>query len=311
MPEYLAPGVYVEEVDTGSKPIEGVSTSTAGMIGVTERGPINIPILITSYGEYERWFGGKLNHLDFSNHCYLPHAVEGFFTNGGKRVYVTRILDTQQAQYGQLTLFDRGTAASANTVLLRPTAENTGTSGNPPLVLVLHDAALVVGDWLRFGDGSLAEYRRVVTPPPSPPAAQAVDIPLHLPLSRSHADPAGPTITVEQFTRSTIGPGYTLVVAPPATATEYGAQMIVLQGVQADLDNFVNANMDNRRLLEIGGANIGELRFVMSVVRLSPHKHGCSWIALCCCPMPMERRSHNLHRRCQWQSRRRRCRQTS
>ena len=49
MPEYLAPGVYVEEVDTGSKPIEGVSTSTAGMIGVTERGPVNVPILITSY----------------------------------------------------------------------------------------------------------------------------------------------------------------------------------------------------------------------------------------------------------------------
>ena len=40
MPEYLAPGVYVEEVDTGSKPIEGVSTSTAGMVGVTERGPV-------------------------------------------------------------------------------------------------------------------------------------------------------------------------------------------------------------------------------------------------------------------------------
>ena len=61
MPEYLAPGVYVEEVDTGSKPIEGVSTSTAGMIGVTERGPVNVPILITSYGEYVRWFGERLH----------------------------------------------------------------------------------------------------------------------------------------------------------------------------------------------------------------------------------------------------------
>ena len=270
MPEYLAPGVYVEEVDTGSKPIEGVSTSTAGMIGVTERGPVDVPILITSYGEFVRWFGGKLHHLDFSDHCYLPHAAEGFFTNGGKRVYVTRILDTQQAQFGQLTLFDRGTAASANTVLLRPAAENSGASGNLPLVLVLPDAALAVGDWIRFGDGSRAEYRRIVNPPPSPPAAQAVDIPLHLPLSRSHTDPDGPPITVEQFTRGTIGPGYTLVVTPPATETERGTQMIVLQGTQAALDNFVNTNMDNRRLLEIGGANIGELRFVTSVVRLSP-----------------------------------------
>ncbi|HEY7494588.1 MAG TPA: hypothetical protein VIH59_26250, partial [Candidatus Tectomicrobia bacterium] len=270
MPEYLAPGVYVEEVDTGSKPIEGVSTSTAGMIGVTERGPTNVPMLITSYGEFARWFGGKLHHLDFGDHCFLPHAAEGFFTNGGKRVYITRILDTQQAQYSRLTLFDRGTAASANTVLLRPAAENTGSSGNLPLALVLPDAGLTVGEHIRFGDGSRAEYRQMVTPPPSPPAAQAVDIPLHLPLSRSHADPAGPTITVEQFTRSTIGTGYALVVTPPATQTERGAQTIVLQGIQADLDNFVNTNMENRRLLEIGAANIGELRFVTNVVRLSP-----------------------------------------
>ena len=47
MPEYLAPAVYVEEVDTGTKPIEGVSTSTTGMIGVTERGPVNVPTLVT------------------------------------------------------------------------------------------------------------------------------------------------------------------------------------------------------------------------------------------------------------------------
>jgi uncharacterized protein len=60
MPEYLAPGVYVEEIDTGSKPIEGVSTSTAGIVGVTERGPVGVPMLTTSYGEFERIFGGLL-----------------------------------------------------------------------------------------------------------------------------------------------------------------------------------------------------------------------------------------------------------
>src|SRR5215470_5346976 len=95
MPEYLAPGVYVEEVDTGSKPIEGVSTSTAGMLGVSERGPVDVPILVTSIGTFDRWFGGKLDRVDYSNgaerHCYLPDAIEGFFANGGKRVYVTRV----------------------------------------------------------------------------------------------------------------------------------------------------------------------------------------------------------------------------
>ena len=95
MPEYLAPAVYVEEIDSGNKPIEGVSTSTAGMIGVTERGPANVPILVTSYGEYVRWFGERLNRADFGDHCYLPHAVERFLhqrrqarfyhSSGGKR----------------------------------------------------------------------------------------------------------------------------------------------------------------------------------------------------------------------------------
>src|SRR5215472_8379235 len=93
MPEYLSPGVYVEEIDTGSKPIEGVSTSTSGMLGVTERGPVDVPVLVTSYGEYVRWFGDRLNPAIYGSHCYLPHAVEGFFTNQGKRLYVTRVLD--------------------------------------------------------------------------------------------------------------------------------------------------------------------------------------------------------------------------
>ena len=50
MPEYLAPGVYIEEIQTGPRPIEGVSTSTTGMAGVTERGPI-LPRLVTSWEE--------------------------------------------------------------------------------------------------------------------------------------------------------------------------------------------------------------------------------------------------------------------
>ena len=119
MPEYLAPAVYVEEIDSGNKPIEGVSTSTAGMIGVTERGPANVPILVTSYGEYVRWFGERLNRADFGDHCYLPHAVEGFFTNGGKRVFITRV-EASGAARASFELHDHGSANSAATLLLRP-----------------------------------------------------------------------------------------------------------------------------------------------------------------------------------------------
>ena len=85
MPEYLSPGVYVEEVATGPRPIEGVSTSTAGMAGPTERGPV-APRLVTSWPDYQRWFGGYIN--DF----FLPYAVQGFFENGGQRVFIARVV---------------------------------------------------------------------------------------------------------------------------------------------------------------------------------------------------------------------------
>jgi len=93
MPEYLAPGVFVEEVERGSKAIEGVSTSTAAMVGVTERGPVNRPIFLSSFAEYRRWFGGYLNPVSSpANQWCLPSAVEGFFANGGKRLFVTRVV---------------------------------------------------------------------------------------------------------------------------------------------------------------------------------------------------------------------------
>ena len=59
MPEYLAPGVYVEETSFRSKSIEGVSTTTTGFIGPARFGPVDLePELITSLGEFERSYGG-------------------------------------------------------------------------------------------------------------------------------------------------------------------------------------------------------------------------------------------------------------
>ena len=85
MAEYLAPGVYIEEIERGPKPIEGVPTSTAAFLGETERGPLQ-PRLVTSFNEYRRWFG---NVYDAKQ--YLPYAMASFFDNGGKRCYVARI----------------------------------------------------------------------------------------------------------------------------------------------------------------------------------------------------------------------------
>ena len=87
MPEYLSPGVYVEEISTGPKPIEGVSTSTAGFVGPTERGPTR-PRLVTSWLDFQRWFGSYLD----PEKSYLPYGIQGFFQNGGQRVFVARVL---------------------------------------------------------------------------------------------------------------------------------------------------------------------------------------------------------------------------
>ncbi|MCY4725950.1 phage tail sheath subtilisin-like domain-containing protein [Nocardioides sp. STR2] len=86
MPEYLAPGVYTEEISTGPVPIEGVSTSTAGFVGLTERGPTTVR-LVTSLRDFQRWYGDPVEPAT----SYLPFAVKGFFDNGGQRLFVARV----------------------------------------------------------------------------------------------------------------------------------------------------------------------------------------------------------------------------
>jgi phage tail sheath protein FI len=85
MPEYLSPGVYVEEFSIGPKPVEGVSTSTAGFVGIAEKGPLNKPELVTSMSEFRDKFG------NYYAKSFLAYAVAGFFENGGKRCYVVRV----------------------------------------------------------------------------------------------------------------------------------------------------------------------------------------------------------------------------
>src|SRR5262249_23563391 len=90
MPEYLSPGVYVEEIELGPKPIEGVSTSTAGFLGETLRGPLE-PRLITGFEEFKRLYGGFVRTGNGIGNEHLPFAIQVFFENGGQRCFVTRI----------------------------------------------------------------------------------------------------------------------------------------------------------------------------------------------------------------------------
>jgi phage tail sheath protein FI len=96
---YLSPGVYVEEVDRGSKPIEAVGTNTVGILGESAKGPLNEAVLITNWSQFVKTFG------DFKE-CgeHLAHGVYGFFNNGGSRIFVVNVgapADAQPAKAAQ------------------------------------------------------------------------------------------------------------------------------------------------------------------------------------------------------------------
>ncbi len=102
---YLSPGVYVEEVDRGSKPIEAVGTNTVGFLGESSKGPVNEPVLIVNWSQFVKTFG------DF-NECgfHLAHAVYGFFNNGGSRCFVVNVgePDGQASKPAQADAGDKG-----------------------------------------------------------------------------------------------------------------------------------------------------------------------------------------------------------
>ena len=118
MPEYFASRAYIEEVERGPKPIEGVATSTAAFLGETLRGPQK-PWLVTSYGAFLRWFGDV-----FGTGKYTPYAVKAFFDNGGRRCYIARILGQGAAR------------AAATTGVFTVTAVGPGTAYNNVLVRI-------------------------------------------------------------------------------------------------------------------------------------------------------------------------------
>jgi phage tail sheath protein FI len=134
MAEYLHPGVYIEEIERGPRPIEGVPTSTAAIIGETERGPIK-PRLVTSYKEFQRWFGGV-----FGDSKFVPYAVNGFFENGGRRLFVGRIIGKEAkaaaATVDAYTVRACGSGAWANRVWAFITPSSTiriGAGGPAPV----------------------------------------------------------------------------------------------------------------------------------------------------------------------------------
>ena len=173
MAEYLSPGVYVEEFDSGVKAMEGVGTSTAGFIGLAEKGPVTgRPVLLTSFVDYQRRFGGYLSELEYGTYRYLPNAVEQFFTNGGSTCYVMRAAPEDavcaKSAEGPVMVRAQDPGAWANTMQVfftrsiraRTQILETQDGVNGTQYRLKNAAGFRVGDLIRYrGEDSTAYYK--------------------------------------------------------------------------------------------------------------------------------------------------------
>lgn len=129
MAEYLSPGVYVEEFDSGAKPMEGVGTSTAGFIGAAERGPVEgLPQLVTNFADFKRTYGSYLSANEYGDYRFLAYAVEHFFINGGARAFIMRVAPQDAA-------CAKG-VVPVEAPVLEMTAKNPGLWGNSLRVVI-------------------------------------------------------------------------------------------------------------------------------------------------------------------------------
>jgi len=134
------PGVYVEEIPGGARPIETAGTSTAAFVGVTERGPDSGVQRISSWEEFQKVFGS------FIPGSYLPEGVFSFFNNGGGQCYIARITPTD-AVSADITLNNR--AATPVAAAVKFTARSRGDWGNF-LVLTIENATADPGNGFRL-----------------------------------------------------------------------------------------------------------------------------------------------------------------
>ena len=164
MAEYLSPGVYVEEYDNSPRSIEGVGTSTAGFIGLAEKGPVEgAPLLVTGMRSFKQQFGGFLSEFGYGEYRFLANSVEQFFDNGGTRCYVMRVAPSDAL------------AATAKKGMLTISASSPGTWGNKIQITVSTnkkrklqliektDSGFVAKSLEGFREGDLVEYNGTYT----------------------------------------------------------------------------------------------------------------------------------------------------
>ncbi|MBP3196359.1 MAG: phage tail sheath subtilisin-like domain-containing protein [Butyrivibrio sp.] len=164
MAEYLSPGVYVEEYDNSPRSIEGVGTSTAGFIGLAEKGPVEgAPVLVTDMRSFKQQFGGFLSEFAYGEYRFLANSVEQFFDNGGTRCFVMRVAPSDAKK------------ATAKKGILGIEATSPGTWGNKIQIMLATnkkrkmqivkktDAGFVAKSVDGFREGDLVEFEGTYT----------------------------------------------------------------------------------------------------------------------------------------------------
>ena len=227
MPEYLAPGVYVEETSFRAKSIEGVSTSTTAFVGPTRRGPVGeVPELVTSFADFERIYGGLADVHGRPN--YVAHAVRAYFNEGGARLYVSRVYQGD----GVVAASDvpAATGAGGGTLSFVARVPGSGTNGRvilreqatPATVRTMRNVAL--GTLLRVGGGTIAQPARLRVPGSAP---------------------------------FTVADGETLEITGPTDVAFEGEAASVTGAADLDFDGFEDATDDERTLeVTIGGGAV-------------------------------------------------------
>lgn len=170
---YLHPGVYIEEIPSGSKPIEGVGTSTAAFIGYTTKGPIGEPQLISKWDDYEKEFGGIRNLDTAPQGDPMGLSVSAFFQNGGKKAYIVRITqdwkedDTPiafDAKKAEAYVDNPETTGKGTGTVLKFTAVNEGEWANGLVVKLegsLIDSSLYDVEVGRYADGDPEKFSSI------------------------------------------------------------------------------------------------------------------------------------------------------
>jgi len=137
MPTYLSPGVYVEELESGSRPIEGVGTAVAAFVGLAEQGPFHAPTLVTNWSQFTQTFG------DFVEGAFLAHSVYAYFQNGGGAAYVVRIGDEGSEEVPARAELTSGGEQSVGAYRIQ--ALNAGAAGNE-ITVEIADSAQPTGE---------------------------------------------------------------------------------------------------------------------------------------------------------------------